>query len=251
MLASTRNLYVKAETLQNLLVSTATGGGEKDSDYVELRRALLAQVALAPHVPRFVHTNRNLSQFWQFIKYEFGTYAERREYIWKAFQPLLDILEQGALAPVDRAVTDVLERFDAEHVNAAWAKALERRATDPEGAITSARTLLEAVCKHLLDECGVTYDDKDDLPKLYRKTAELLNLAPSKHTEDVFRQILGGCTAVVEGLGTLRNRLSDAHGKGRAGSRPAARHAELAVNLSGALAMYLVATWEAKKKKVG
>jgi len=109
-----------------------------------------------------------------------------------------------------------------------------------------ARTLLESVCKHILDETSVQYDDNADINKLYRQTTEQLNLAPSRHTEQVFRQILGGCTAVVEGLGSLRNRLSDAHGKSKVGVRPEARHAELAVNLSGALAVYLLATWEAR-----
>jgi len=79
-------------------------------------------------------------------------------------------------------------------------------------------------------------------------TAETLNLAPSQHTEAVFKQVLRGCTAVVEGLGSLRNRLSDAHGKGKVGSKPAPRHAELAVNLSGALATYLLATWDARNE---
>jgi hypothetical protein len=134
------------------------------------------------------------------------------------------------------------------HVQAAWLKALERKASDPEGAITSARTLIESVCKHILDAAGVEYDDGTELPKLYKLTAEILNLAPSQHTEAVFKQVLGGCTAVVEGLGSLRNRLSDAHGKGKGGSKPAPRHAELAVNLSGALATYLLATWDARNE---
>ena len=127
-----------------------------------------------------------------------------------------------------------------------WSKAIERRADDPEGAITAARSLLESVCKHLLDEMGVAYDDKADLPKLYGLTANKLNLAPSQHTEQVFKQILGGCHSIVEGLGSLRNRLSDAHGKGKAGVRPHARHAQLAVNLSGSVAMFLVETLKAK-----
>jgi hypothetical protein len=62
----------------------------------------------------------------------------------------------------------------------------------------------------------------------------------------VFKQILGGCSAVVEGLGALRNRLSDAHGTGKSAVKPAARHAELAVNLAGALAVYLLATKAAR-----
>lgn len=37
---------------------------------------------------------------------------------------------------------------------------------DPEGAITAARTLLETVCKHILDERGVDYEADADLPAL-------------------------------------------------------------------------------------
>jgi hypothetical protein len=242
-------LFETAETLQQLLISEATGGHEENADYGELRQALVADPTVAAIVPRFLRTCRSTGQFWQFIKAKYGTYAERRAYIWEEFGPLMDYLERGSGGPADPIVTVALEKYDAEHVRAAWAKAIERRSSDPEGAITSARTLIESICKHILDESGKTYDDKDDLPKLYRQTAQLINLAPSQHTEEVFKQILGGCTAVVEGLGTLRNRLSDAHGKGKVASRPLPRHAELAVNLSGALAMYLLSTWDAREKR--
>jgi len=240
---------VQAETLQNLLISHATGGREDDAEFIRLRQAVLANVALDSFVPSFLRTCRNLAQFWQFIKYKYGTYAERRDYLWNEFRPLLEALEREGLAPPsDKSVTSTLEKFDAAHVQAAWSKALDRRSSDPEGAITSARTLVESVCKHILDEAKVDYDDAADLPKLYKQTAETLRLAPSQHTEQVFRQILGGCTSVIEGLGALRNRLSDAHGKGRSGSKPASRHAELAVNLSGTLANYLLATWETRSE---
>jgi hypothetical protein len=54
---------------------------------------------------------------------------------------------------------------------------------------------------------------------------------------------------VVEGLGALRNRLSDAHGQGKRPVKPASRHAELAVNLAGATAVFLAATHEASSPK--
>jgi len=161
---------------------------------------------------------------------------------------MLELLERDGAAPSDQVVSVAIEKFDAANVQAVWSKALERRASDPEGAITMARTLLESVCKHVLEEAAVPYDDSPDINKLYRQAAEHLNLAPSQHTEQVFKQILGGCTAVVEGLGALRNRLGDSHGKGKLGVKPASRHAELAVNLAGALAIYLVATWEARSE---
>jgi hypothetical protein len=241
-------LLNQTEALQNLLISQATGGSEDDAEFVRLRQMLLSNQALDSLIPRFIRTCRNLSQFWQFIKFKYSTYAERRDFIWGEFRPLLENLERGPLSPADQIVSEKLEKFDASHVQAAWSKALERRAADPEGAITSARTLIESVCKHILDAAGATYDDGTDLPKLYKLTAETLQLAPSQHTEAVFKQVLGGCTSVVEGLGSLRNRLSDAHGKGKVGSKPAPRHAELAVNLSGAMATFLLATWEARNE---
>ncbi|WP_208452022.1 abortive infection family protein [Burkholderia gladioli] len=241
-------LFIEAQALLNLLIARATGGEEDEAEFTRLRQALLSNPSLESLVPQFLRTNRSLAQFWQFIKHKYPTYKERRQYLWDEFRPILDRLERGGPAPSDSSVTNVLETFDAAHVQAAWSKALDRRNSDPEGAITSARTLIESVCKHILDEAEIDYDDAADLPKLYKQTAEALQLAPSQHTEPVFKQILGGCTAVVEGLGTLRNRLSDAHGKGRVGTRPGPRHAELAVNLSGALASYLLATWKARSE---
>jgi Abortive infection C-terminus len=51
------------------------------------------------------------------------------------------------------------------------------------------------------------------------------NLAPSQHTEEPIKRILGGVTSVVEGLGSLRNKMGDAHGQGKKAVRPSARHA--------------------------
>jgi len=240
-------LVAKVEALQNLLVSHATGGGGDYGDYEELRRELLNNPLTGTGLPRFVHTCRNLAQFWQFIKFRLRSYAERREYIWEEFRPLIESVEARTNAPLLPSDQQVLSRLSPESVQTVWQRALERRISDPEGAITSARGLLETVCKHILDDLAVRYDDAADLPKLYRLTSESLNIAPSQHTAQVFKQILGGCTSVVEGLAALRNRLGDAHGGGRSRVRPAPRHAQLAVNLAGSMTSFLVATWEARK----
>jgi hypothetical protein len=240
-------LLVKVETLQNLLIDMATSGGSTAGDYVALRNEFLSNPVLRAGLPKFVHTCRDLSEFWQFIKYKYPTYKERREYIWGEFRPLLENLEAHPSAVMQPADPQLLAKLSPEAVQAVWQRALERRTSDPEGAITAARALLETVCKHILEEMEIEYDDSADLPRLYRMAAETLKIAPSQHTEAVFKQILGGCTAVVEGLGALRNKLGDAHGGGMRRVRPAPRHAQLAVNLSGAMTAFLVATWEARK----
>jgi hypothetical protein len=241
-----RELLEAVEELQNLLISGATGGAADRDRYRVLREALVGDPRTTGKLPRFVKTCRDTHQFWQFIKYKFGSYKERREYLWAEFQPLLLDLEQSG-APVAREATDALKRLTAESVQEVWGRALARRSEDPDGAITSSRTLLETVCKHILDEAGRDYPDDADLPKLYKLTATELNLAPSQHTEQIFKQILGGCASVVHGLGALRNELGDAHGRGRSARRPTPRHAQLAVNLAGAAATFLCETWEARK----
>jgi len=241
-------LITKVESLKILLVSHATGHGGDDLEYKNLRLELKAIPRIDKLLPRFVHLCRNLSEFWSFIKPKFGTYAERREYLRNEFDPVLTMLEAESRTPSDAPITAMVQAVSSNYITEVWQKALERRTTDAEGAITSVRTLLESVCKHILDAAGSTYDDSADLPKLYTLTAKQLNLSPSQHTEQLFKQILGGCQTVVEGLGAMRNRHSDAHGKGVSGTRPAPRHAELAVNLSGTMAMFLLQTWEARKK---
>ena len=131
-------------------------------------------------------------------------------------------------------------------MSAAWSKALDRRTADPPGAITAARTLLESTCKTILEDRGVTYADNGDLPKLYNLVAKELKLAPSDHTEVQIKAILGACTTVVKELGSLRNRVSDSHGSGRQRYRLAERHAALAVNLAGSMALFLMETHEAR-----
>ncbi len=152
--------------------------------------------------------------------------------------------------PADHGISDTLSSFDVLGVHGVWRKALARREADPEAAITSARTLVETVCKHIIEASlgAGGYKDSDDLPKLYRTAASVLNLAPDQHSEETFKRILGGCQSVVEGLGTARNKLSDAHGRGRVPVRPAARHAALAVNLAGAMATFLIETWNERQR---
>jgi hypothetical protein len=244
-------LSVAAEEMKNTLVGTATGGSIDENQYRRLRGLLVGDDRTKSRTPRFVHTCRTGFEFWEFIKHKFSTYAERRKFLWDEFNPLIEHLEAQSASPITEEPHEVLTRLNWENVQTAWRKALERKTSDPEGAITAARTLLEATCKHILDEAKVTYDPKVDLPKLYALVGDRLNLSPSQHVEKIFKQVLGGCTAVVEGLGAIRSKLGDAHGQGKRPVKPAPRHAELVVNLAGAMATFLAATWEAAKGSPG
>jgi hypothetical protein len=242
-------LSEKLESLQNLLISISTGGSGDDKEYKKLRQEIIDHFLLKDIAPRFLRTCRKNGEFWQYIKEKFSSYAERRKFIWNEFRPLFERIEGSKAVPSDASIAESFEQFNAATTHQLWLRAMDRRETDPEGAITLARTLLETVCKHILDENNTAYETDSDLPALYKTVAKTLYIAPSQHSEQIFKQILGGCAAVVEGLGALRNRLSDAHGQGKRPVKPAPRHAELAVNLAGAVSMFLVATHQNKATK--
>jgi Abortive infection C-terminus len=255
-------LVDKAMELQDGLVAEATGGDFPGSEtgigdefvegkirYSKLRDELIFAPETGSWLPDFVRKCFSLQDFRQFIRGEIEDHAARRRFLWDSFRPLISALNGDPLAPAGMTITSRLESLKAHAVEATWYKALARRNDDPEGAITAARTLLESVCKHLIEETGQTCDEKADLPKLYARCAESLSLAPDRQTEKSFKTILGSCQSVVGELAHIRNKISDAHGRGRRQMNPASRHAELAVNLAGSVAAFLVATWMDKKTK--
>jgi hypothetical protein len=113
---------------------------------------------------------------------------------------------------------------------------------DFAGAITNARSLLEAVLLEVEQELtheNVAYDG--DLPRLWRRVQGQLHLDPSrKDIADALRQVFSGLTATISGLATLRNKMSDAHATTYVASK---RHAKLAVNAAKTIADFVIETF--------
>ncbi|MGO9447061.1 MAG: abortive infection family protein [Solirubrobacteraceae bacterium] len=240
-----------ASEIKQLMVARVTGAPKVDSHaYKAARDSVVGDPAAAKLAPECVRICRSPDEVWTYVKGQFmlDTYQSRREFFQREFEPLLTALERFASAPLDDLVSAEAEALDSASVLAAWGKAVERRSGDPEGAITAARTLLESVCKTILDDLGESYGSGDDLPKLYRVVSKALKLAPADYTDEQLRRILGGATTVVEGLGSLRNSEGDAHGRGRKSYKPSGRHAGLAVNLAGSVAVFLMQTWEDRRE---
>lgn len=240
----------RASILLHGLIARATGSDFDGGDplFKSLRREFITEANTKNITPKFLKRTRDLDQFWGIIQPMFGSYAERRKYLYDQFSPLLDFLENTNSSAHETSVGEAFEQFVPGHIPDLWNKAIERTKDDPEGAITLARTLLESVCKYILDEEEITYKSDGSLPTLWRACSEQLNLSPSQHTEIVFKSILGSCENIVSSLGSLRNKISDSHGQGKRPVKPHARHAELSVNLAGSMAQFLVSTWESKKQ---
>lgn len=239
--------FGRADALVHLLIDQATGAAPSEQHFTDLRSYFVNHPDWSPILPRWFASKRSLNQFWCYIKNKFPTYAERRTYLWSEFDPLLTRLETGVISPAEDDIENGLKAFSSEEVNRAWRRMVNRINNDPEGAITAARNLLETVLMHILDCRNIPYDhDKVELPDLYKKVQSEMGLAPEQHQEQIFKQILGGCSGVINGLGAMRNKLGDAHGTGLKRVRPLPRHARLAVNLAGSMSLFLTETHNAK-----
>lgn len=83
---------------------------------------------------------------------------------------------------------------------------------DFSGAVTSARSLLESVLKHLYKEIFTQEAHNLDLPELYKQVSKELNLHPtSSKLDEGLKKITGGLHTAVVGLSEVRNEAGDAH----------------------------------------
>ncbi|MCC5986056.1 MAG: abortive infection family protein [Pararhodobacter sp.] len=241
------DLFECAIYLRNNIIGLTTEGGS-EAGYKAARIRLMNDPASKRLLPEFVrHSNDAASvraALWT-VASGSGSWAIRRGHVSDAFKPILAFLETGGGA-ADNAITDGLTDYDAPAIQAFWAKALERRSTDPDGAVTAASTLLEEVCKHIIEDSGNDWEKNWNIPKLYAEASKNLNLAPSQHQENLFKTILGNCQSIVQSIGSLRNKGGDAHAGGRSRVPFKPRHAALTVNLAGSMALFLIETWQSR-----
>src|SRR5690606_19840438 len=111
--------------------ATSDGGYEMtDQEYADIRGELLASHAIQHIVPKFVKDVRTPKQFWTFIKSKFSTYAERRAFLDREFQPLQDYLEFGAGKAIVASASEALRTQGTDYIHSEWEKALARKRDD-------------------------------------------------------------------------------------------------------------------------
>ena len=249
MIMSTDELHKIILRIQEILVAVSrcevTFKDEKiNNEFSECRSSLLSNERTRNLLPEFVKNFRELSSFWSYIKKVSSTFEGRTSHITDSFNPLFEFLEKPQETfPLDELALNTLQ-VSNEYIKELWTKCLERRVSDPEGAITASRTFLESTCRFILDSLGETYEKSDDLPQLFKKTTKVLNLAPSEHTEQPFKQMISGGFSIVNGLSSLRNNISDSHAISNAYGRPSHIHSTLCVNLAGVISSFLLSTFD-------
>ncbi|OGG51550.1 hypothetical protein A3F28_03000 [Candidatus Uhrbacteria bacterium RIFCSPHIGHO2_12_FULL_57_11] len=116
--------------------------------------------------------------------------------------------------------------------------------TDPPDAVTSACSLVESVCKHILDRLGLPHPSQKTISHLVKSVMEHLRILPEGQTDEGFRRLVGGLRTVVHEIGNMRNEFGDAHGHTDGPQHLTRTHAKLAVGSAATIATFLVETFE-------
>lgn len=113
---------------------------------------------------------------------------------------------------------------------------------DYEGAITTARTLVESVLVEIEQRVtGRRRDHERDLQGQFTVVRKLLRIDEEREDlDDSFKTMIKGLVQIINGLAPLRNKMSDGHARTR---KPAPHHARFVVNASKSVAYFLVESY--------
>lgn len=152
---------------------------------------------------------------------------------------LLDISSQPT--PIYDELTSLLSRIDSPSIKEKWEKTLYRRKTDPSGAITAAKSMLESTLKWIIEQNGGTPTDNNK--ELFKNAIQYLQL-DIKGT--AIEKTIDGLNLVIWAVGDMRNRKGDAHGSSTSSPPPTPAEAGLCVNMSGAVVLYLLEQYNSR-----
>lgn len=170
----------------------------------------------------------------------------------------LEITRKGTKYSVVKlgGVTSITEVFEKKarylsmpSVSADFERAISCIDSDPEGAMTSACSTLESVAKSILDGLGEPYPKDKSIQPLVKATLKALKLAPEQDAEVEIKRIIGGLANIPAGIGVLRTKYGDAHGRGKKTYRLSPRHIRLSVNAVSTIGLFLLETYLEEKAK--
>lgn len=142
-----------------------------------------------------------------------------------------------------------IQDIDFDYIHEQIKKCDEKLLThDFEGAVTNSRTLLESILKYILEKGHISYDDSENVPKLFKKVSEYLGMDPKQYESQALKKIISGSFNIIQGLNEIRNDYSDAHGKSpNKKYKINERHTVLCVEITKSLTNFLYSSFMDKE----
>ncbi|GAF15006.1 abortive phage resistance protein [Bacillus sp. JCM 19046] len=166
------------------------------------------------------------------------------------FNEYIDYLEENSLdVSIVRVENEIPYELTFDYILESVTKCENRiESGDYSGAVTSAKTLVEGVCKEILNKfLDYNSNKKTDLPILFTKVREKLNLNPKDpKLDNSLKDVLTGLIKIVNGISEIRNKPGDSHIPRYKIDR---HHALLVVNSAKTVSVFLFNSFEYQKEK--
>ena len=156
-------------------------------------------------------------------------------------------ISDGSSAP-SKSLSDLIKGRDIPSIEAEFNRALGDVNSEPKEAVSAACNILESIFKVYISDEDLELPKKQDIQNVWKVVRADLNFDPSKVEDDDLKKILSGILSVVDGIGAFRTHASSAHGQGRKLYKLKPRHARLAINSAHTLALFVLETWDEKRK---
>jgi Abortive infection C-terminus len=156
----------------------------------------------------------------------------------------------ATLSGPSHSLADKIKSGGIQAIEIEYDRAYKAIESDPGAAITAACAILETVCKSYLEAEGHGLPSKQVLGALWPLVANHLGLSPKDVADDDLKRILQGLYSIGDGVAALRTHKGSAHGHADAKAyRLAPRHARLAVHAAHTMALFILETWEERRRR--
>lgn len=142
---------------------------------------------------------------------------------------------------------EIVQYLNTEYIKNKISLMTEAVSTDTDLAIGAAKELVETICKSILKQSSVEYDEDWNIAKLLKETNNVLDFSPKfaqnpDEAERSIRQILGGISSAIQGITELRNAYGTGHGKDADFVGLESKYAKLIVGAVAEIAIFYLAT---------
>jgi hypothetical protein len=148
---------------------------------------------------------------------------------------------------VDALITSMLRGQPIDTIQREWDRAKLSVVSDSADALTAASSMIEATYKFILHDMRHSLPSNQEMRGLSKTVHPLLHISPDQEADEDFRALFQGTISIAQSVGSLRTKIGDAHGASPTRGQPLARHARLAVNVAGAVCIFLLETYQEMK----
>lgn len=155
---------------------------------------------------------------------------------------------------LESIMVDIDRHFDDEYISKEIRSMQESIEESPNDAIDKAKNLVESCFKFILNECGISYSNSDNLGDLQKKVFTRLNIDANTNNaaraNGNVKKILNSLNQIIKGIAEMRNQYGNGHGTGGGAAQLPPRYARLVVSSSVAVVNFVWDTYKDRKDRV-